>query len=70
MIEVIGCGTIESDDHVLQLARAYLRIVIPEDDELNLTHWWLLRDNGVETIYIGTIATFETFVKEQNGGLH
>jgi hypothetical protein len=69
MVEIIGCGAIETDDHLRQLARRYGQIAIPADDDLDLTHWWLLRDDGVETIYVGTIATFDAFVRERNGGL-
>lgn len=69
MIEIIKGGLIETDEHLLNLMRESSQIVVPEDDELELTHWWLLPEDGIETTYVGTIATFDMFVRERNGGL-
>jgi hypothetical protein len=69
MMEVIESGLIESDEQLLALVQNHGQIVLPKEDDLHLTHWWLIRDDGVETLYVGTAETFETYVKEQNGGV-
>ena len=70
MLEILKGGLIESDDQLSALTQSYGQIVIPnEDEDLELTHWWIIRDDGVESLYVGTEETFATYVKEQNGGL-
>jgi hypothetical protein len=63
-------GLIESDDQLSALTQRYGQVVIPNEDEnLELTHRWIIRDGGVEALYVGTDETFATYVREQNGGL-
>ena len=69
MVEILKEGLIESDDQVSMLVQSYKQVVLPNDDDLDLTHWWVIRDDGVETLYLGTAETFSTYVREQNGGL-
>lgn len=70
MLEIVKHGIIEADDQLSELAKQHARIVIPnKDKELNLTHWWVIRDDGVEMLYIGTPETFTMFLEERNGGV-
>ena len=70
MIEIVKDGLIGSDDQILALVESYGQVVIPNDnDDLDLTHWWVIRDDGVESLYVGTEETFATYVRERNGGL-
>ena len=70
MLEIVKDGLIESDDQLTALLQGYGQVVIPnDDDDLDLTHWWVIRDDGVEALYVGTEDTFATYVRERNGGL-
>ena len=70
MIEIVKNGIIESEEEVSELAEEYGQVVIPsENDDLDLTHWWVIRDDGVEMLYVGTPETFTTYVQERNGGI-
>ena len=54
----------------MQLARRYRQVVIPsEDEELEVMHWWVIKDDGAEMLYVGTPDTFTTYIKETNGGI-
>ena len=45
-------------------------VVIPsENEDLDLTHWWVIRDDGAEILYVGTPETFAGYVRERNGGV-
>jgi hypothetical protein len=70
MLEVIQSGTVESDKHLMELAERYGQVVLPnENDDLALTHWWIIREDGAEMLYVGTPGTFTTYVQERNGGV-
>jgi hypothetical protein len=70
MIEIVKDGLIGSDDQILALVESYGQVVIPNDnDDLDLTHWWVILDDGVEALYVGTAETFATDVRERNGGI-
>lgn len=70
MLEIVKNGIIENDEQVMELSERYGQIVIPSDnDDLDLTHWWLIREDGIEMLYIGTPETFTGYVKERNGGI-
>ncbi len=69
-VEILQSGSIESDDQLMDLAQRYGQITIPtEDDDLDLTHWWILTDDGNQMLYVGTPETFTTWVMERNGGV-
>jgi hypothetical protein len=69
MLEILTSGLIESDAHVMELVKRYGQIVIPnENEDLNLTHWWLMRDDGTEMLYVGTPETFTTYIRERDRG--
>jgi hypothetical protein len=69
-MEIVKDGIFENSDQLMELAGEYGRVVIPdEDDNLDLTHWWVIRDDGGEILYVGTPETFTTYIKESNGGL-
>ena len=69
-MEILQNGRIESDEQLMELAQRYGEIIIPtENDDLDLTHWWILIDDGNQTLYVGTPETFTTWVKERNGGV-
>lgn len=68
MLEILRSGLIESDAQVMELAERYGQIIIPNEDEnLDLTHWWLIRDDGTEVLYVGTRETFANYIKEREG---
>lgn len=70
IVEILNSGMIESDDQLLELTQGYRQLVIPnENDDLDLTHWWVKKEDGTETLYVGTPETFTTYVKERNGGI-
>ncbi len=69
-MEMLHNGTIESDDQLMELAQRYGQIIIPtENDDLDLTHWWIVMADGNQMLYVGTPETFTTWVKERNGGV-
>jgi len=54
----------------MELTKQYGQVVIPKHDEdLDLTHWWVIRDDGAEILYVGTPETFTTYIEERNGGV-
>lgn len=68
MLEILSSGFIESDDQLIQLADRYARLVIPsENEDLDLTHWWVIKDEGTEMLYVGTPETFTTYIRDRNG---
>ena len=66
MLEFLKSGLIESDAQVIELSERYGKIVIPGED-LDLTHWWLIRDDGTEMLYVGTPETLATYIRERDG---
>ena len=70
MLDILNSGLIESDDQLIQLTDRYGQLVIPsENDDLDLTHWWVIKDGGAEVLYVGTPDTFTTYIRERNGGI-
>jgi hypothetical protein len=69
MLEIVSTGMVENEEQLLALIQKHKQLVIPNDEDVDLTHWWVIREDGVETFYVGTVETFEAYVKEQNGGL-
>jgi hypothetical protein len=53
---------------MMGLAERCGRMVLPGDEDLDVTHWWIIKDDGVEMLYVGTPATFTTYIKDHNGG--
>jgi hypothetical protein len=41
-------------------------IWMPNDDDHDITHWWLLLKDGVKNAYVGTPESFEVW-KVENG---
>lgn len=69
MLEIITSGQIDGEQDLVALLNDHDQIVLPNDEDADLTHWWTFRDNGLETVYVGTPATFAAFVSERNGGV-
>lgn len=70
MLEIVKDGRIESGDQLMELAERYGQVVIPnENEDLDLTHWYVIRDDGAEMLYIGTPETFAAYIRERNGGV-
>ena len=70
MSEIVKDGIIESEDQLMRLTEHYGQVVIPSDaEDLDLTHWWVIRDDGSEMLYLGTPETFATYIRERNGGV-
>jgi hypothetical protein len=69
-LDILKDGIIETDDQLMQLTERYDQVVVPEAaDDLDLTHWWVVRDDGAEMLYVGTPETFTTYIEERNGGV-
>lgn len=70
-MEILKSGLIESDYQLLELTQGFRQLVIPDedDDDLELTHWWVINEDGAEILYVGTPETFTTYVEERNGGI-
>lgn len=70
MLEILQNGVIESDAQLMELTERCGQVVIPnENEDLDLTHWWLIKDDGAEMLYVGTPETFTIYIKERNGGV-
>jgi hypothetical protein len=70
IMEIVNNGVIESDDQLMELTEEYGQVVIPNDNQdLDLTHWWVIRDDGADVLYVGTPETFTTYIRERNGGV-
>lgn len=71
MFEIVNDGIIDTDEQLMELTKQYGQVVIPnQDEDLDLTHWWVIRDDGAEMLYVGTPETFATYIEERNGGVH
>jgi hypothetical protein len=69
-LEILQSGLIETDDQLMELTERYGQVVIPsENEDLDLTHWWVIKEDGNVILYVGTPETFDTYVIEQNGGV-
>lgn len=56
MLEIVKDGIIETDDQLMELTKQYGQIVIPnENADLDLTHWWVVRDDGAEMRHSGDL---------------
>ncbi len=53
MFNIIETGLIESDDQIKEFAERHGTIIIPSEEDLDLTHWWLIKDDGTEMLYVG-----------------
>jgi hypothetical protein len=51
-------GSIESEDDIFALLQRHRQVIIPNDDDLTVASWWLIRDDCVESLYPGTPETF------------
>jgi hypothetical protein len=69
MFEILRSGIVANDEELMALIEGYKQIVLPQDDDVNITHWWAIRNDGIETLYVGNVETFDRYVREQNGGL-
>ena len=70
ILEILMNGLIQSDEQVMGLAERYRQLVLPKDyEDLELTHWWLIRENVTEVLYVGTPETFATYIKEEDHGV-
>jgi hypothetical protein len=68
MLEILKGGLIESEAQVEELAELYGQIIMPKvDEDMDLTHWWLMRDDGIEMLYVGTPETLATYMRERDG---
>ena len=67
-MEIVEEGIIETADQITELGERYGQIVIPTgNDDLDLTHWWIIREDGSEMLYLGTPETFATYIREKSG---
>jgi hypothetical protein len=70
MLEILQNDIIESDEQLMKLSERYGQRVVPSDnDDLDITHWWVVKDDGAEMLYVGTPETFNAYIVERNGGV-
>ena len=71
MIEIIRDGLLDGGTEQAQkLIDRYKAIILPDRELLkggDLTHFWIVRCNGIEALYVGTPETFSVYVREVNG---
>jgi hypothetical protein len=71
VMDLVDAGLLQSDRQIMELAERYGTMVVPsQNEDLELTHWWVVRDDGAEILYVGTPETFAGYVRERNGGIH
>jgi hypothetical protein len=44
MLEVLNSGLIETEEQIHDLVRSQVQIVVPNDDDVDITHWWKIRE--------------------------
>lgn len=69
MFEIVKGGTLRNLKQFKALARRYRSLIVPSDDDADATHWWVIRQNGAEILYVGTPETFDKYTREENGGI-
>lgn len=68
MLEILKSGLVESDVQLMELAERYGHVIMSNENlHLDLSHWWLLREDGAEMLYVGTRETFAVYMKEREG---
>jgi hypothetical protein len=68
MLEILKHGLIESEAQVMDLVERYGQMVMPKvNEDLDLTHWFLIREDGIEMLYVGTPETLATYINERDG---
>lgn len=68
-MDILQSGLIQSEDEFRELSQRCGQVIVPNDDDLDVTHWWVLNDGGVRVLYVGTPETFTEWIKETNGGI-
>jgi len=67
MLEILKHGLIESEAQVMDLVERYGQMVMPKvNEDLDLTHWFLIREDGIEMLYVGTPETLATYINERD----
>jgi len=73
MFQIIREGTLDGPEEAVELALQFSQIVIPNaegnEEDMHLTNYWVIQDNGVEMLYIGTPESFALYTQEENGGI-
>jgi len=69
MFEVLKHGALESTEQFKELARQHRSLVLPSDEDADVTHWWVIRQEGVEILYVGSPESFAAYTGEHNGGI-
>ncbi len=47
-LEILQGGLIESDDQLMELTERHRQLVIPNDEDLELTNWWVITEDGAD----------------------
>ncbi len=66
-MEILRHGPIRSIDKFLDFVLRFNEVIVPRNDGLDITHFWVIRSHGVEKLYVGTPDTFDTYVREESG---
>ena len=68
MIQILSEGEIENEDALVEMTLQFNQVIIPNDDAAReLTHWYAIKQDGEEMLYVGTPETFAQYIDE-NGG--
>ena len=70
MIEIISEGLVESEDQIMELTIKFRSVVVPREDafgDVEMSHWWQIREDGEDMLYVGNQETFARYVLEMNG---
>ncbi len=66
-MDILRHGRIESDEQFVDFALEFSEVIIPSDEDEVLTHFWVIRIDGTEKLYAGTLDTFAAYVGEVSG---
>jgi hypothetical protein len=66
-MEILREGLAETEEQLKGLILEFNQVVFPADDDVDITHFWVTRNDGVEMLYLGTPDTFATYIRESSG---
>ena len=67
-MEILRRGLIENEKHLTSLTLEFNELVIPNDDDTEITHFWVISgkaESDPPILYLGTPDTFATCIGEE-----